>query len=619
MPEALAGLKTWPNNLPDAQSAWFGLGRPCGRWLVQGNTRRSTAFVDFSQLPPPVVVHPNVFLISLDRLPDGRFVTCAMPTNPVGEYRVRLYPADWPTNPGAEPLAVLPCPGGISMVNVWSIAGRVVAHQRLIDGKHPPAAHRAYLLDSDKWHRAPGLPPVTQFLTGTLPHQVHGNGKVTLGDGTDVLIWDGDGYEWTGKEFEKRWELSAGDANLEGLVTLPWGTQSFFYLSNGKVMFARRGKKPVRLLPDVEFAGHLSRGPNDSVFVSIYGDPKRTVVRQWFPEAGNYVPLLRANLKLSRSTICPHLHWSAETKHVHLSRLSAFPEASLNDQKRVTPKSGYRVEPDAQPATGGELVEREFLTREVWDQLDPHTAETVARAVARCLPEPWAFVNVKRCASGDQKRCVAIFNHTGHDFALIPGGTVTLGYDRARPLPPAKVLEDWTAELRERTAHQPQFQNLTWPTYLEGVLSALRTVELKPYLIAVNAAPKRCKTGKAERSKIAREGFALPTADQWEHAASGGSRALWHWGDAPPKALPTEHAFGLNVLQNSQVQEPLAERGTFRGGDRGLRTSGGAGDLEWYVALSPWYVSDPLSATQEDRWSATFYRRAFALPDAMFG
>ena|GEM_PF-1048809 len=509
------------------------------------------------------------------------------------------------------------------LVNVWSIAGQVIAHGCLIDGKHPPATHRAYLLDGDQWREAPGLPPVTQFLKGTLPHQVHGNGKVALGDGTDVFVWDGNGYEWTGTQFEKRWELAAGRANLEGLITQPWGTESFFYLSGGKVMFARRGEKPVRLLPDIERAGHLSRGPNDSVFVSIYGDPKRTVVRQWFPEAGNYVPLLRANLKLSRSTICPRLHWSAETKHVHISRLNAFPEASLTDLKRVKPKSGYRIEPEpdsraaGSAATGGELVEREFLTREVWDQLDPHTAETVARAVGRCLPEPWAFVSVKRCASGDQKRCVAFFTWNEHEFALIPGGTVTLGYDPARPLPSAKALRDWAKEARAFIGgNQPP--EVMWRQYLEAQLGALRAVELKPYLIEVNPYSKRVKTDRAERAKIAREGFALPTADQWEHAASGGSRAVWHWGDEPPKAWPGAHAFGLNVPHDPGLQEALDERGTFRGGHGGRREYGTMG-LDWYVPLSPWYVSPAASATQDDLWNVTLYRRAFALPDAMFG
>lgn len=624
MPDALAGLKSWPAG----RQYWSPLGQLVrGCWHMLGDNRAATAFVDFAQLPLEPVIHESEFALSFDELPDGRFVACAMPTKPLGEYGVRFYAAGWPAHATAEPLSVLPCPGGIGMVNVWSIAGQVVAHERLIDGAHPPATHFAYLLDGGTWREAPGLPPVTQFLKGSLKHQVHGNGKVAIGDGTDVFIWDGSGYEWTGARFEKRWELAAGSAQLEGLVTLPWGTESFFYLSKGRVMFARRGEAPVRLLPDVDSAHFLSLGPNESVFVCIHRDPKSHIVRQWFPEDGSYVPLTRAQIKYGRSALSPDMYWSAATKLVHVSALYTFPDSSLTDLKRVKPKGdGHRVEPEpdarasgtAIVATGGELVEREFLTREVWDQLDLHTAETVGRAVARCLPEPWAFVKVIRCASGDQKRCVAVFNYTGNDFALIPGGTVTLGYDPTRPLPNAKVLREWAKEARAFTNSKEPAEVL-WRRYLEGQLSKLRTVELKPYLIAVSPHQKSTETGRAERAKIAREGFALPTADQWEFAASGGSRAVWHWGDDPPKETPTEHAFGLTVLQNSYVQEVIAESGTFRGGDGGQREHGGCCDLESCVALSPWYVSEPVNATQEDWWQGTFYRRVFTLPESMFG
>jgi hypothetical protein len=302
---------------------------------------------------------------------------------------------------------------------------------------------------------------------------------------------------------------------------------------------------------------------------------------------------------------------------VHVSALHTFPDSSLRDLKRVRPKEkGYRVESDA-PASGGELVEREFLTREVWDQLDPRTAETVGRAVARCLPEPWQYSRVAWCACGDQKRNVAFLTWNEYEFALIPGGTVTLGYDPARPLPSAKALRDWAKEARAFIGgNEPPAA--MWRQYLEAQLGAPRTVELKPYLIEVNPYSKRVKTERGERSKIAREGFALPTTDQWEFAASGGSRAVWHWGDEPPKEWPDTHAFGLNVPHDPSGQEALAERGTFRGGDGGQREHGTMG-LDWFVPLSPWYVSPAVSETPEDVFDVTLYRRVFALPDAMFG
>lgn len=92
----------------------------------------------------------------------------------------------------------------------------------------------------------------------------------------------------------------------------------------------------------------------------------------------------------------------------------------------------------------GHLVEREFLTLSVWDQFDAATAETVARSVERCLPEPWKFLRVAWHECGDQKRHVAFFGWNEIEFALVPGGEVWLGYDRARPCGLSQVhLADW--------------------------------------------------------------------------------------------------------------------------------------------------------------------------------
>src|SRR5207249_7027326 len=56
----------------------------------------------------------------------------------------------------------------------------------------------------------------------------------------------------------------------------------------------------------------------------------------------------------------------------------------------------------------GQLVERELLTLPVWDQFDASTAESVARAVERCLPEPWSFARVEWHECGGQRRHVAL-------------------------------------------------------------------------------------------------------------------------------------------------------------------------------------------------------------------
>jgi hypothetical protein len=269
--------------------------------------------------------------------------------------------------------------------------------------------------------------------------------------------------------------------------------------------------------------------------------------------------------------------------------------------------------------SGGQLVEREFLTLPVWDQLDAQTAETVARAVERCLPEPWVFLRLAWYECGGQKRHVAFFDWNGSEFALIPGSEVTLGYDPTRPAPPAKLLDEWYEEVRATARHHPGWEGITWECSLAGVLSPLWQVRLAPFLFAVHAEPRQHSTGTEERNAIAAQGFLLPTADQWEFACSAGSRSVWHWGDDPTGGPPERNAFGLAVTRGTYDQEVLDERNHFRGGDGGQREHGGCCALEAFVPLSSWFMSRGVNATQEDWWQYTFYRRVFPLPESMFG
>jgi hypothetical protein len=268
---------------------------------------------------------------------------------------------------------------------------------------------------------------------------------------------------------------------------------------------------------------------------------------------------------------------------------------------------------------GGQLIEREFLTLPVWDRLDAQTAETVARAVERCLPEPWAFLRVAWHARGGRERHVAVFDWNESEFALVPGGEVTLGYDPERPAPPAELLDEWYEEVRATAEHYPAWSDLTWERYLPDVLSPLRRVRLDPFLVAVRAQPRQHAGGAAERGAIAKQGFRLPSADQWEFACSAGSRSTWHWGDDPTGGPPETNAFGLVIARNTYHQEVLDESGHFRGGDGGQREHGGCARLEWFVPLSSWFRARGVNATQEDWWGSTLYRRVFPLPESMFG
>jgi hypothetical protein len=309
-----------------------------------GDIRSATGFVDLTQWPPAPVANYAEYAISFDVLPDGRVVVCSMLPGPKIEYSVRIHPADWPMNPTSGPFEEHPLPGGLTLAEVYAVSGRVVAFDTLLEKRNPAATHCAYLLDRGGFIPAPGLKPVTSFGADSYGHQIHPNGKVTLASGEEILVWDGDGYEWTGTRFERRWELGAAGRVAHGWTSVAWGADGFFYLSERGVMYARRGHAPVGVLPDAGVPFFLSPGPADSVIVCLVRDRKRHVARVWFPAEGTYAPLFRGHLGWSVSVSSGPLWWSEATGHVHMSPVWTFPGAGLLALDRVKPRGkGYVV------------------------------------------------------------------------------------------------------------------------------------------------------------------------------------------------------------------------------------------------------------------------------------
>jgi hypothetical protein len=190
------------------------------------------------------------------------------------------------------------------------------------------------------------LPEVQTFRPGRLAHQVYDQGKVTLADGTELLIWDGHGYELRRGQFERTWELGARHSTGLGEWTSgPWG-EGFFYLSDRRVMYARRDAPPLPVMEDADNVMYLSPGPENSVIASHGKNRKSLASRVWFPEDGTYIPVTRKHLGIAQHSIAYELYWSAATRHVYTKygALWTFPDSDLLALKRVQPKAGgYRV------------------------------------------------------------------------------------------------------------------------------------------------------------------------------------------------------------------------------------------------------------------------------------
>jgi hypothetical protein len=125
-----------------------------------------------------------------------------------------------------------------------------------------------------------------------------------------------------------------------------------------------------------------------------------------------------------------------------------------------------------------------------WDRFKLTECEEIARDLDKVLPASFRFHTIETCSSGNQKRHIAVFEWAGLPegyyqgfFALIPGGPVTLGYDREHPfVPNRQQRESWINE----TQRTGMFTG-TLDEFLDMTMTPLRHVSLEPFLLEMQA------------------------------------------------------------------------------------------------------------------------------------
>ena len=168
------------------------------------------------------------------------------------------------------------------------------------------------------------------------------------------------------------------------------------------------------------------------------------------------------------------------------------------------------------------------------------------------------------------------------DLVLVPGGEVQLGVglscEEVVALFPIRQLARFELELDDLgedscTTYRDQL------VALYNELARPRTVTVAPF--AIERVPVRCgrdygSTFAAIREGVAREGFRLPTVDEWELAYGAGTQTLFPWGNTWYPPAQWKHPYGLASRVPHTDTECTAIERVFVGGDGGCLSCGGS-------------------------------------------
>jgi hypothetical protein len=225
-----------------------------------------------------------------------------------------------------------------------------------------------------------------------------------------------------------------------------------------------------------------------------------------------------------------------------------------------------------------------------WERMPPKERRELAKRLARELPTGFSFRSLRSYQLGGRKHPVALFEFDGSSFALIPGGSIRLGYDPDRAWEPTPdEQESWEATAEEYGLKR------TLPEHIAEVTLKPREVRLGAFLMETVAGEvgwepipvddpevKKIVRGhfrkKSSRfnqvqvflgqstvrvrreadgsilahraeacthrelaARLSKEGFRFPTSDEWEYACGAGAETLFRWGDhVPCDRYPTD-------------------------------------------------------------------------------
>lgn len=260
--------------------------RKCDLHILGHAGPDTTVILDLSQWPPRFYVRSQEFAWNADCGSDGRWllVSRAGPGDFRNPVRGRVY-----TDLRQEPTLILRVEDKGAEVEIndgFLIGGRVVLIPDTSQCK-PGTELTAWMQDGEQMYPAPGLPPHTahkdRYSMAWIVRDI-----ARLADGLELLIWDGEGYEWDGSQFQQTFPLGLTDP-YNALSAIPSGEDGFFFITQRKLFEVHRGGSAVRHAPLWENIMAALPGPDGGLLLMEGNNPDGDIGKLYFPAEGTFM------------------------------------------------------------------------------------------------------------------------------------------------------------------------------------------------------------------------------------------------------------------------------------------------------------------------------------------
>lgn len=251
-------------------------------------------------------------------------------------------------------------------------------------------------------------------------------------------------------------------------------------------------------------------------------------------------------------------------------------------------------------------------------------------------------------------------------LALIPGNTMTLGYDREHPLLPSdeliydaekecviptidgsKRVVPYQVFLAQSCEHLDDWKKTplnyaAMAEYVDKHLLPPRSVTLRPFLLeqsymhigeflnllgvyqysltrhgrhsfCLQSGGNFPVSHRLVMELLSKQGFRLPSSDEWEYACMAGRKKLFFWEESDKRSdyypeFP-QNTFGLHIARDCGDWELCMAPGLLRGGDGGNSQCGWGGYLMHYLTyVSAYYEKRDLAGI-----CGACFRRTYSL------